>query len=199
MGPIDPVSVDGASYYLLVKDDTTGYRIVFCISRKSDTLTCIQQAVHQVLRDTYQNVKVLHTDRGGEFVSKAATKFYDDSLIRHELTTPYNPEQNGAAERENCIVMELVRSMIHSRQVLPKFWAEATHTAVYVLNRILSRILIRTPFESWYHRKPSLSHLRTFGCPAFIYTEKHTRTKLDSKSRPGIFMGHAEESKAYHV
>jgi hypothetical protein len=115
------------------------------------------------------------------------------------LTAPYNPKQNGAAERENRMVMELVRSMMQSRNVVPKFWAEATHTAIYVLNRTLSRTLQRTPFESWFHRKPSLSHLRIFSCPAYIYAEKHTRTKLDSKSRPGIFMGYAKESKAYRI
>jgi hypothetical protein len=95
--------------------------------------------------------------------------------------------------------MELVRSMMHSQDVAPKFWAEAMHTAIYVLNRTLSRTLPRTPFESWFQRKPSLSHLRTFGCPAYIYVEKHTRMKLDSKSRPGIFMGYAAESKAYWI
>jgi hypothetical protein len=199
MGPIDPVSVGGASYCLLVKDDATGYRLVFCIPQKSDTLACIQQAVLQVLCNTRQTVKVIRTDRGGEFVNKAATKFYDESLIYHELTAPYNPEQNGAAKLENRTVMELVRSMIHSRNVPPKFWAKATHTAVYVLNKTLSRTLPRTPFESWYQRKPSLSHLHTFGCPAYIYAEKHTQTKLESKSRPGIFMGYTEENKAYHV
>jgi hypothetical protein len=141
MGPIDPVSIGRASYCLLIKDDVTSYRIAFCIACKSDTLACLQQTVRQVLRDTYQTVKVIRTDRGGEFVSKAAVAFYDTSLIRHELTVPYNPEQNGAAERENHTVMELVRSMMHSHAVAPKFWAKATHTAIYVLNRTLSRTL----------------------------------------------------------
>jgi hypothetical protein len=199
MGPIDPISVGGASYCLLIKDVATGYRLVFCNSKKSDTLACLQQAVRQVLRDTNQTIKTIRIDRGGEFVSKAAAQFYDLSLIRHELTTPYNPEQNGAVERENRTVMELVRSMIHSQNVPPKFWAETTHTAVYVLNRTLSRTLLRTPFESWHHQHPSLSHLRTFGCPTYIYAEKHTRSKLDSKNRPGIFMGYTTESKAYRI
>jgi hypothetical protein len=35
----------------------------------------------------------------------------------------------------------LVRSMIHSQTVLSKFWDKATQIAVYVLNRIFSRIL----------------------------------------------------------
>ena len=114
---------------------------------------------------------------------------------------PYapDPEQNGAAKRENQTVMELVRSMIHARNIPPKFWAKATNTAIYVLNQTLSCTLFHTLFKSCYNQKPSLSHLHTFGYPAYIHAEKHTRTKLESKSRPGLFMGYIDESKAYQV
>jgi hypothetical protein len=199
MGPIHPASVGGALYCLLICNDATGYRIAFCLSRKSDTLSCIKQAVRQTLRDTGCKVQVIRTDCGGEFINKETTNYYDLEMIRQELTAPYNPEQNGAAKHDNRTVMELVGSMIHSNQTPSHFWAEATQTAVYVLNRTLSRTLPRTPYESWFGKKPSLSHLRIFGCPAFIYAEKHTHTKLDPKSRPGLFMGYADESKAYQV
>ena len=52
LGPIDPSSVGDALYCLIVKDDATGYRFAFCIPKKFDTLSCIQQMVRQVLRDT---------------------------------------------------------------------------------------------------------------------------------------------------
>ena len=120
-GPIDPPSIGRALYYLLIKDDTTGYRLAFCIPKKSDVFSCIQQIVRQVLRDTGYVVKVIRSDRGGELVNKDAAKFYEENLIRQELTAPYNPEQNGAAERENRTVVELVRSMLHSQIVPSKF------------------------------------------------------------------------------
>jgi muramidase (phage lysozyme) len=89
--------------------------------------------------------------------------------------------------------------MIHSQSVPSKFWGEAMQTAVYVLNRTLFRILDRTPYESWFNTKSSFSHLFIFGCPAYIYAEKHTRTKLDPKSQPGLFMGYSDTSKAYRI
>jgi hypothetical protein len=79
--------------------------------------------------------------RGGKFISKAASKFCDEHLICQELVAPYNPKQNDVAFGKNWTVMELVRSMIHSQTVLSKFWDKATQIAVYVLNRIFSRIL----------------------------------------------------------
>lgn len=96
--------------------------------------------------------------------------------------------------------MELIRSMLHSRNVRAKFGAEAVQTVVYVLNRTSSFTRPRTTlYEAWWGIKPSLNHLRIFGCSAFIHAEKHTRTKLQPKSRPGMFVGYSDESKAYRV
>lgn len=82
MGPMDTKSVGGAFYILLLKDDATGYRIVFCLKHKFDALSALQQAFRQVLRDTGYHVRVLRCDRGGEFISKRAKQFFDDQLIR---------------------------------------------------------------------------------------------------------------------
>jgi hypothetical protein len=52
--------------------------------------------------------------------------------IRRELNVPYNPQQNGVAERKNRAIFGDARAMIHD-QGLPLFlWAEACYTAVYL-------------------------------------------------------------------
>ena len=62
--------------------------------------------------------------------------------------------------------MEMVRSMI-SRTNLPGFlWGEALKTALYILNRVPTKAVPLTPFELWTGRKPSLNHLKVWGCPA---------------------------------
>jgi hypothetical protein len=99
MGPIEPISIGGASYCLLFKDDATGYQILFCIHKKFDTLDCLKLVVQQILCDTGKVVRILCIDRGGEFTSKKALQYYNDALIWHELSALYNPEQNGATER----------------------------------------------------------------------------------------------------
>ncbi|GFV94468.1 integrase catalytic domain-containing protein [Trichonephila clavipes] len=48
---------------------------------------------------------------------------------------PYTPQQNGAAERENRIIVECARSNIYAANLPLKLWAEAENTSVYVLNR----------------------------------------------------------------
>lgn len=72
--------------------------------------------------------------------------------------------------------------------------------ATYVLNRTRTRTLVgKTPFEAWHQVKPSVAHLRVFGCDAYVHVPKVLRKKLEPKSRKGFMMGYSETSKAYRI
>ena len=51
-----------------------------------------------------------------------------------ELNTPYNPQQNGVAERKNRTIMEAVKTMVHDQNLPMHLWDEATRTTMYVHN-----------------------------------------------------------------
>ena len=120
--------------------------------------------------------------------------------IRREYTTPYTPEQNSVAERENRTIMEGVRSCLHQARINLKFWMEAVHYLVYTLNRTGTRILSDyTLFEAYFGVPPSVAHLRPFGCPTFVHVPAPLRRKLDPKAQQGIFVGYYDESKAFRV
>ena len=90
--------------------------------------------------------------------------------IRHELTIPKTPEQNGVAERMNRTLIETVRSMLADAKLPHKFWAEALATAVYMYLRNWSpttAVERTTPFEAWNGEKTDVDHLRTFGCASY--------------------------------
>eukprot|EP00253_Pinus_taeda_P030375 PITA_30375 len=53
----------------------------------------------------------------------------------------------------------------------------------------------KTPQELWTSKKPSLSHLRIFGCNAYVHVPKKKRTKLDSKYGKCIFIGYKDSLK----
>uniref|UniRef100_A0AAV1TWD3 Reverse transcriptase Ty1/copia-type domain-containing protein n=1 Tax=Peronospora matthiolae TaxID=2874970 RepID=A0AAV1TWD3_9STRA len=73
-------------------------------------------------------------------------------------------------------------------------------TAIYIKNRLPSpKIDHKTPFEIVYKSKPSVKHMRVFGCRAFILTPREKRLKWDPKACEGMFMGYEEASKAYRV
>jgi hypothetical protein len=120
--------------------------------------------------------------------------------LKRELSTPYNPPQNGVAKRKNRSVMEVVKAMIHDQDLSMYLWAEAARIVVYVQNRSLHKVLEnKTPEEVFSRKVPEVSHLRIFGCPVYIHIPKDKRTKLDPSRKKGIFVGYRKTSKAYRV
>jgi hypothetical protein len=55
----------------------------------------------------------------------------------------------------------------------------------------------KTPHEVWTGRKPSLGHLKVFGCTAYSKIVKPHLKKLDDRSRKLVYFGVEEGSKAY--
>ncbi|KAF8391778.1 hypothetical protein HHK36_022012 [Tetracentron sinense] len=57
----------------------------------------------------------------------------------------------------------------------------------------------KTPQEAWSGYKPSVSHLKIFGCIAYAQVLEAKRKKLDDRGKKCIFIGYSEESKAYKL
>ena len=139
-------------------------------------------------------------DNGGEFTSSEFKKLCKYSGIKRGLTTPYNPQQNGVAERKNRTVMEVEREMLHDKDLTMHLWVEAARTTVYVQNRTLDRVLENnTPEEVLSSKKPEVSYSRIFGCLVYIHLPKEKRKKLDPSGKKGIFVGYSESSKSYKI
>ena len=60
---------------------------------------------------------------------------------------PKIPRQNGVTERQNHTLKNMVRSMIVHTTLLESLWSEALKTVVYLLNRIPSKTVTKTPYE----------------------------------------------------
>jgi hypothetical protein len=147
-----------------------------------------------------RKIKILRSDNGGEYTSKEFVNFCKDVGIKRELTTPYNPQQNGVAERKNRTIMEAVKTMIHDQDLPMCLWAEAAMAVVYVQNRLSHSALgLKTPEEMYTGKKPEVSHLKIFGCPVFIHIPKEKRNKLEPSGKKGIFVGYCEVSKAFRI
>eukprot|EP00253_Pinus_taeda_P030340 PITA_30340 len=100
----------------------------------------------------------------------------------------------------NKTLMERARSMLNGARLGQEFWEEAVDTACYLVNMSPSSALEdKTPQEVWTGKKPSLSHLRVFGCDAYVHVPKEKRTKLDSKSEKCIYIGYKDGLKGYKI
>ena len=95
---------------------------------------------------------------------------------------------------------ERARSILNGARLGQEFWVEAVDTACYLVNRSPSSVLEdKTPQEVWTRKKPSLSHLRVFGCDAYVHAPKKKQTKLDNKSKSCIFIEYNDGLKGYKL
>ncbi|WZZ65153.1 hypothetical protein YC2023_076523 [Brassica napus] len=118
-------------------------------------------------------------------------------LGAYRATMPGSPSMNGVSERRNRTLKDMVRSMISHSSLPESLWGEALKTAAYILNRVPTKATAKTPYELWTGRKPSLKHLRIWGCPAEARPYKPYEKKLDSRTISSYFIGYSERSRGY--
>ena len=200
-GPMPTESLGRKRYFVSFNDDYSRCCQVYFMRHKSEVLDKFKEFEARVTNKTGLEISTLRTDNGGEYVSKEFEEFLKSKGIRHELTVPYSPAQNGVAERLNHTLMESARTMIRFAKIPDSYWGEAVATAPYIRNRVPTSAFKErvSPYEKWYQRKPDLSHLRVFGCVAYAHIPDCQRRKLDKKAEKLRFVGYSLNSKGYRL
>ena len=197
-GPMQTPSLDNNRYFVVFVDDFSRFVWVYFVKEKSECFVVFKRFKSYAEKKSGYALKVLRTDRGGEFLSKEFISFCEEHGIHRQLTASYSPQQNGVAERKNRSLVEMAKSMLKAKELPNNFWAESVHTAAYILNRSpTSSLHDMTPFEAWNGWKPKVNHFKVFGCLAYVHVPSQKRQKLDDNSMKCIFIGYSIESKAY--
>jgi hypothetical protein len=70
------------------------------------------------------------------------------------MAVPYNPQQNGLAERVNRSLCEMARCQMNEAMGRKRMWAESINTATYIKNTVPHKALVdKTPQECWSHQR----------------------------------------------
>ncbi|BBH04062.1 Toll-Interleukin-Resistance domain family protein [Prunus dulcis] len=199
-GPTTISSIGGKHYFVTFIDDHSRKVWVYFLKHKSEVFEVFKRWKAMVENETGLKIKRLRTDNGGEYEDTRFKKFCYEQGIRMERTVPGTPQHNGVAERMNRTLTERARS-IRIQSGLPKqFWAEAVNTAAYLINRGPSVPLEhRIPEEVWSGKEIKLSHLKVFGCVAYVHISDQGRNKLDPKSKKCTFIGYGEDEFGYRI
>jgi histone deacetylase 1/2 len=79
-----------------------------------------------------------------------------------------------------------------------KYWDEAFLTAVYLINRLPSRVIqSKTPIECLFGKSGDYSLLRIFGCACWPNLRPYNRHKLEFPSKQCVFLGYSNLHKGY--
>lgn len=107
----------------------------YAIPNKSYVYDKFLEFVALAENQTGQKIGTFRTDGGGEFCNGKFDKFLRERGIRHEVTAPYTPEQNGMSERMNRSLVEKARCMLLDANMDTRHWGEAICAASYLINR----------------------------------------------------------------
>ncbi|KAL4378842.1 hypothetical protein GQ457_02G039300 [Hibiscus cannabinus] len=111
-GPFDIPSLGGNRYYLTFIDDYSRKCWIYVLKEKSEALAKFKEFKAMAEKQSGQYIKILRSDRGGEYTVKIFEDFCKEHGIIHQLTVRYTPQQNGVAERKNRTILDMARSMV---------------------------------------------------------------------------------------
>src|SRR6187551_29684 len=199
-GPVAYVSIGGNKYGLVIVDDFSRFTWVFFLQDKSEARTIIKRFIKRAQNEFELKIKHIRSDNGTEFKNTNVEEFLDEEGIKHELSAPYTPQQNGVVERKNRTLIEMARTMLDEYKTPDNFWAEAVSTACHATNRLyLQKYLNKTPYEILTGNKPKVHYFRVFGCKCYILNKKAKSSKFAPKVDEGFLLGYGTNEHAYRV
>lgn len=81
-----------------------------------------------------------------------------------------------------------------------KFWSFVVTTVVYLINRLPNLTLQNdSPFFHLFQTLPNYAKLRSFGFLAYPWLRPYSKHKLESRSKPWIFVSYSSSQCAYHL
>ncbi|SCZ94906.1 BZ3500_MvSof-1268-A1-R1_C051g00207 [Microbotryum saponariae] len=191
-------SLTGKRYLVTFLDDYSRKLWAYAIGHKSEVFGIFKTWLAEVELETGATLKVLRTDNGGEYCSRAFTEFCKTRGTRRQYSIPRTPQQNGRAERVNRSIVEGVLALLVDAHLPKTFWEEAAAYFVYCKNLCQHAALDKaTPNSVWQGDHTTASALHPFGCTAWLTVAPELRSKLDPKAVRVFFTGYDLASKAF--
>ena len=111
------ISLSGYEYYATFIDDYSRKTWIYFLKNKSEVFGKFKEFKSLIENHSEKRIKTRRSDNGVEYTSKEFKAFYKEAGIKRELTTPYNPQQNGVVERKIRTIMETMKVVIHDQDL----------------------------------------------------------------------------------
>jgi transposase InsO family protein len=191
-----PSSVGRNKYYVSFIDDYSKFTWIYLLCQKSDVFACFRDFQSLAKRQFDRKIRTVQTDWGGEY--QALSSFFTRMGIAHHVSCPHAHQQNGSAERKHRHIVEVGLTLLAQASMPLNFWDEAFSTAVFLINRLPSKVINdETPFFRIYDKHPDYSSLRTFGCACWPNMRPYNSRKLEFRSKRCVFLGYSHKHKGY--
>ena len=151
---------------------------MYLVNHKSESFDKFKVYETKVENQLERKIKILHSDRGGEYTSLDMSNFCEMYDIIHEVAPSYAFQSNGILERKNRTLLHMVNGMLVSSGLPKNMWGEALYSAYYILSRAPYKSFGKTPYELWRKREPNLKHLKVWECLAKVNIPINKKRKI---------------------
>jgi hypothetical protein len=104
------------------------------------------------------------------------------------------------AEKKNCTLIEMARTMLDEYKTWERFWAEAINMACHATNHLyLHMLLKKTTYELLTGNKPNVPYFRVFRSKCYVLHKRSKSSKFAPKVYEGFLLCYDSNSHAYHV
>ena len=190
------VARGGFQYFITFTDDFSRYGYIYLMRHKSESFQKFKEFQNEVQNQLGKTIKILRSDRGGEYLSQEFGDHLKQCGIAPQWTPPGTPQWNGVSERRNQTLLDMVRSMMSQADLPLSFWGYALESAAFTLNRVPTKSVEKTPYEMWTGKRPGLSFFKVWGCEAYV--KRLMSDKLTPNSDKCFFVGYPRETKGYY-
>ena len=152
IGPL-PESKNKSKYILTVIDSFSRFALTSSLPDKK-MITVARAMVNEIFA-VVGCPDVLYSDRGLEFTGKDFREAIKSLGVSQKFTTSFNPQSNGAAERFNRTLVEILRCLVFQQ---PLSWHESLKLAVLAYNTSYNQAIKETPYYVFFLRDPKLPY-----------------------------------------
>lgn len=163
VGPLDHIGINGERYFVTFTDLASRYTFVVCVQRKSAVLDAITHAIKYTADATGRPPRIIHSDNAKEYLSQAVQAAASAAGVRTQSTIPYNPEENGVAERINRTIMNGVRCVLQTAKIDKAYWPFAICDIAFKHSLLTHSTTGISPYSVWHDTQIQMPTLYAFG------------------------------------
>ena len=122
----------GNRYFITFIVDYSNYTYVYLMKYKDQAFQIFKYYKSEVENKKGKKIKILRSDRGGEYFPIEFSSFCEENEIIHQTSAPYTPQKNRLTERKNRSLVDMLNSMLVNAKLTTSLWGEALLTTCHI-------------------------------------------------------------------
>ena len=113
--------MNGFKYYVLFIDHFTRFTWLYLLQSKSEVFDKFVHFKNLIENQFSTKIKTFRSDGGGQYTSTTFKSYLSHNGIIHQISCPYNLQQNGLVERKQRHLIETTITLMSHTSILTTY------------------------------------------------------------------------------